>query len=143
MQLRPDEQLIHPGSGRSGLKVADPSVRALHAMRDRLLAQRVKAVTMDPQVRIRDANAAHPGILQPPDAVGDIPVGDLDQTNTARSHALPAGIADLAAQGEGGLEPAAGLGGPSIRQVDRSPSRLPEEMSDRLAVYTFSELGAL
>ena len=58
MELSPDQQLIHSRPGGKRGEVGDPAVRTLHAVCDRLLAESIEAVALDPQVRIRGADAA-------------------------------------------------------------------------------------
>src|SRR5207245_7678801 len=111
-----------PRARRERFELVDPSRRALVAMTDG--AHPVEDPAMDPLVRMRDPSAAGAPIREPGERLRAPPSRCLDQTQTPASDALPAGIGDLAGDGEGVLEGVAGRVDAFLAQVDEREQRL-------------------
>jgi len=136
VQLRPHEQFVHARPTGDRLELADPPLRADHAVRDRLFAEGIEAVAENPQVGVRHPHATHPSVVEPSNPLAEVAVHDLDQADAARPQPLPARIADLAAEGKRGLEGVAAIAIRRTRWTVRSRRRVP--MSEVLAVMSMS-----
>src|SRR5687768_6146090 len=104
MELGADQHLVHAGACCDSLQVRHPALSPGHAVLDPGRAQRVQAVGVYPEVRVRYADAADPRVVEPADALVGATSRQVDEADAASSHALPAGITDLAAQRERRLE---------------------------------------
>ena len=86
------------------LELVDPARGGLGAVLDRDGAEGVEPVGLDPEVRVREAAAQLRRVDEQVERAGHVAPRRGDQAEPAQADALPARVADLAAEGERVLE---------------------------------------
>ena len=106
------------------LELVEPEGGRLGAMLDGDGAERVESVGLDPEVRIRQAPQSFGASTSNSSARGDVPARLGDEPEAAQRDALPARIADLAAEREGVLEARLGRVEVAEHEVELAAERL-------------------
>ena len=121
---RTQEQLADAAPGRDRLQLVEPEGGRLGTVVDGDGAECVESVSLDPEVRIRQASAELGRVDEQLERAGDVPARLGDEPEAAQRDALPARIADLAAEREGVLEALLGRVEVAEHEVELAAERL-------------------